>query len=80
MYLNLRIEQALIRDRVGELRRSAASNELDRRTPRATAIETARNATGWLLVDLGLRLATPATRSTIVPRPAAGSPRRGPLR
>lgn len=52
--------EGLARDRVAELRRSRWQNASMRREKRwherATA---ARSGTGWLLVDLGLRLAVP---------------------
>ena len=51
--------RALTASRIDELRTTAA-----RRSPRATAPRPAlRQRTGWWLVDLGLRLAAPASVS-----------------
>jgi hypothetical protein len=51
--------QALARDRVAELRHAARSGAR-RRCPACPGVAgAARNATGWFLVDVGLRLAIP---------------------
>jgi hypothetical protein len=52
--------EALSREHVAELRRSAeARARRERDTRRHSVAEAARHGTGWLLVDLGLRLAAP---------------------
>jgi len=49
---------ALVRDREAELRHNAGAGARPRRTPRRpNVIAAVRLRTGWLLVDLGLRLA-----------------------
>ena len=54
------LTQALARDRVAELQKSARGSAHARRDkPRRCLTETARRRTGWLLVEIGLRLATP---------------------
>lgn len=55
----------LVRDRVAELRQSGAGVRIPREKPRRHPVEAARRGTGWLLVDLGLRLAVPGR-----PRPS----------
>lgn len=61
--------QALTRDRVAALQRSAASDGAGPRMRRRHRdIGTVRNATGWLLIDVGLRLAVQGSRMS---RPAA---------
>jgi hypothetical protein len=51
--------QALARDRVAELQHSARASSRVRRTERPSRVaDTARQRAGWLLVELGLRLAT----------------------
>jgi hypothetical protein len=60
VYRNPAFVQVLATDRVAELRHVAetgASHRHDVRRPRV--IESARHGAGWLLVDLGLRLALP---------------------
>jgi hypothetical protein len=60
MYDNPTLVQALARDRAAELRRAAEAAALgkgDHRQQRR--IEAARRGAGWLLVDMGLRLAVP---------------------
>ncbi len=52
--------RALARDRVAELHQSAGSSAHVRRDgPRPRVTERARRRAGWLLVDMGLRLAAP---------------------
>jgi hypothetical protein len=52
--------QALARDRVAELRQCARATAHVRPTkPGRRLTDTARRRVGWLLVDLGLRLAAP---------------------
>jgi hypothetical protein len=58
MWTNPVVAQALARERVAELRSSGASPPRRRRRP-DRAVDAARRAAGWLLVDLGLRLAAP---------------------
>jgi hypothetical protein len=60
MYQSPALVEALVRDRVAELQQSAATSARGRRVKRRPrAPGAARQATGWLLVDMGLRLATP---------------------
>ena len=60
MCLNPALAQALARDRVADLRQAAGPRaRRDRDDPRASVILATRRATGWLLVDVGLRLALP---------------------
>jgi hypothetical protein len=64
---------ALIDARVAELQRSAGAAFRGRSEPRRPdVIATARQATGWLLIDMGLRLAVPRCATS---RPVAGGPR-----
>jgi hypothetical protein len=57
---NPALVEALVRDRVAELRRSAGADARSRRAKRPhRAVKAARQTTGWLLVDMGLRLAVP---------------------
>jgi hypothetical protein len=50
--------EALVRDRVAELRQIAEASAPRRREKRRRPIiEAARRGAGWLLVDVGLRLA-----------------------
>jgi len=52
--------EMLARNREDELRRHAQKTTVRRRSSdRRRAIASARNCTGWLLVDLGLRLTVP---------------------
>jgi hypothetical protein len=61
--------QALTRDRVEALRRSAAPDGSGPRMKRRHRdIGTVRHATGWLLVDVGLRLAVHGSKMS---RPVA---------
>jgi hypothetical protein len=54
---NPTLVKALVCDRVAELRRSVeASAPRPREQRRRRGIEAARTATGWLLIELGLRL------------------------
>ena len=61
MYPNPAFVQVLATDRAAQLRHAAAvtggSHRRDLRRPRV--IPAARRGAGWLLVDLGLRLALP---------------------
>jgi hypothetical protein len=60
VYQHPALVEALIKDRVGELQHSAeATAHVRRDRRRRTVVEAARHGTGWLLVDMGLRLATP---------------------
>ncbi len=60
MHHNPALAQALARERVTELRQGAGTGVQTRRVvPRLRAIEAARRGAGWLLVDVGLRLALP---------------------
>ena len=54
MYHHQALAGVLVRDRVAELRRSAASAGASARSPR-----TQHRSGVWLLVDMGLRLAVP---------------------
>jgi hypothetical protein len=63
--------EALGRDRVAELRHSAGASAHIRREPRwYRPVAAARRQTGWLLVDMGLRLAVP--RAGVKPPIARG--------
>jgi hypothetical protein len=56
------LREALARARTDELRQSAEANanaNSRRDKPRHRPIQAARRGTGWLLVDMGLRLAVP---------------------
>ena len=54
------IHETVMRDRVAELRRVASANAHIRgETRRHARVAAARYGVGWLLVDMGLRLATP---------------------
>jgi hypothetical protein len=70
------LAHALVRDRVAELHRTTApsggSQRRPRPRPRPRLVEATRNATGRLLVDLGLRLAAPRHPLT---NPVARGPR-----
>ena len=58
MCQNPALVEALARDRVAELRQRAETGVGSRPSERrARMIEAVRHATGWLLVDMGLRLA-----------------------
>ena len=60
MYPNPAVVEALARDRVLELRQGAARRARFRREKRRHRVTAAaRHGTGWLLVDVGLRLAVP---------------------
>jgi hypothetical protein len=69
MYQNSAVIQALARDSVAELHRTADANARTRceRRPHRV-IRAARKTTGWLLIDMGLRLAVPrsAMNRTVV--------------
>lgn len=54
------LAEALIRDRIAELRHSAGpSTAVQAEKRRIKLVAAARQGTGWLLVDMGLRLAMP---------------------
>ena len=54
------LAQALVRDHVAELRQSARPSAHFRRDKlRPCVTSAARRRAGWLLVDIGLRLAAP---------------------
>jgi len=60
MYQNPALVEALARDRIDDLRESARPRATKQReTRRHRVTQAARVGTGWLLVDLGLRLAAP---------------------
>jgi hypothetical protein len=62
VYQNPALLEAVARDRVVDLLQNAelrANSERETRRRRVAA--AARNGTGWLLVDIGLRLAMPRT-------------------
>lgn len=60
MYQSPALVQALVRNRVAELRQSAEATAPSHRGKRQhRIIGAARHGTGWMLVDLGLRLAVP---------------------
>ncbi len=69
MWQNPALAQALIQDRVVELQSTAKAGNRPLRERRV--IEGMRSATGWLLVDIGLRLTVP--RRTMS-HPAARAP------
>ncbi|HTX30092.1 MAG TPA: hypothetical protein VMD09_01840 [Solirubrobacteraceae bacterium] len=51
---------ALVEDRVAELRQTAAlSARAETAKHRRRPVQSARHGAGWLLVDVGLRLALP---------------------
>ena len=54
------VQEAIVRGRVDGLRHSADATAHARRARRRLGVvAAARYATGWLLVDMGLRLAIP---------------------
>jgi hypothetical protein len=58
--LNPGLVQALTSDRVADLRHRAQPRvRRGQDDPRASVILATRRATGWMLVDVGLRLAVP---------------------
>jgi hypothetical protein len=61
VYPNPTLVQALVRDHVAELQQSAEAAALGRQreTRSNRVVDAAKRRTGWLLVDVGLRLATP---------------------
>jgi len=60
MLQNPAVVEVLARDRVRERRQRAQASGLGRRDARGHRFAAAaRQGTGWLLVDLGLRLAVP---------------------
>jgi hypothetical protein len=52
--------EALAQARVAELRRGHRATARSGREPRRGLIATAKNRTGWLLVEIGFRLAVPS--------------------
>ena len=68
MYPHPTIVEALVRDRVLELRQSAVGQARGRREKRRHRVTAAaRHGTGWLLVDVGLRLAVPRGTASNAP-------------
>ena len=60
MHQHLVVQDAIARSRVDALRHSAgAPGGNRRRARRVRVLAAARHGTGWLLVDMGLRLAMP---------------------
>jgi hypothetical protein len=60
MHQHPAVRNELMKDRVAELRRDAAPTALTHRNTRPRKLIAAvRRGTGWLLVDMGLRLAVP---------------------
>lgn len=60
MYQNPALVEALARDRIADLRQSAQARATNQPpTRRHRVAQAVRHGTGWLLVDLGLRLAAP---------------------
>ena len=60
MYQHPALHRVVIRDRVDGLRLSAEATAYIRRVRRRhTLLAAARRRTGWLLVDMGLRMAVP---------------------
>ena len=58
MYQNPALLQALVRSRAADLRQSAGAGVRARpRKGRPRIFDAARHGAGWLLVDMGLRLA-----------------------
>lgn len=73
MYHHPALAGALAKDRVAELRRSAeAAARVERKPRRPNVIAAARLRTGWLLVDMGLRLVMPRAGTN---RPMTGGQR-----
>jgi hypothetical protein len=65
MYQNPALVQELIGARVAELRQSAQASARSRSEQRrGHVVAAARRGTGWLLVDIGLRLAVPRNAMT----------------
>ena len=72
-YLHPVLAETLVRDRCAEIRRGVGASAHTRPEQRRhRLIEAVRHRTGWLLVDMGLRLAAP--RSALHD-PVARSPR-----
>jgi hypothetical protein len=60
VYYNPALAGALVRDRVAQLQQSAGATAHPRpRQRRPNVIAAARLGAGWLLIDMGLRLAMP---------------------
>ena len=60
MHQHPAVLETLVRDRVAELRHSAQATGRMRRVNRWNRLAASiRRGTGWLLVDMGLRLAVP---------------------
>jgi hypothetical protein len=70
MYQNPAVARAIALDRVASLRQSSQASVLTQGQPGTRSIgRAARQATGWLLVEMGLRLAVPqGTLNHPVPR------------
>jgi hypothetical protein len=70
---NPALARAIARDRVSDLRQSAwTPGHLRARKRRLDGIETVRLGAGWLLIEMGLRLAVPRGG---INRPASGGQR-----
>ena len=70
MYQHPVLVKALIGGRVAELRHDAdATARVQREKRRYKLVAAARHGTGWLLIDMGLRLAMPraGTNNPIAP-------------
>lgn len=64
MYQHPVLVQALTKDRAAELRHRADANaRVQRDKRRSKLVAAARHGTGWLLIDIGLRLAMPPART-----------------
>lgn len=60
MHQNPAVVEALARERAAELRRAAGIRGAQRgEARRGSVLAAPRRATGWLLVDVGLRMAVP---------------------
>jgi hypothetical protein len=61
VYQHPALLEALMRERAAELRRDGAGEtaRIRREKRRHKLVAAARHGTGWLLVDMGLRLAVP---------------------
>jgi hypothetical protein len=65
MHQHPALSRALVRDRVIELRRSGQAGPRIGRDQRQNRVsDAARRRTGWLLVEVGLRLAVPRNAMT----------------
>ena len=59
MYPSPVVTQALAREHVAELRRRGGRARIQNARRPERVVDIAMRATGWLLVDVGLRLAAP---------------------